>query len=1487
MGKDGQGGIPQAIQKKLKETGKYVSYPAWVGKEIAREKTSTDDAGRTSGALLVRRHPSIVNYKKVDEVIDDDTYLAQFLNETGNPIRGRKEALAKAMAEEISFEIFTSEIVNPASEISEAFEANQEMLGAVIADNLVEQIQNDADRGNVKFSMTITPKSVVATKQLLKKALKYGIDRIVDEEGNLLKTAGDRRRYSKFPGIGKVVRDAYDSGLFPTADAVRFLDKLRFAQKIPYSVRRKAKNALTAKRSTKEQLDNFAREMVKLGLLLGRDVSNKVGYDGLGFINRLLDSAAKKTGGGKGVYNNTLNKLRNMQSPSQGLPQELDMSKVYPLHDKTKIVGDIKKLLAMDITANEKIDKYQKEILPRVLELNKHNKILAKHIIKTAVRAVNEGIITEEAYINMLQAQTGAVRGLRSLTGLSYISFKDGPQLNIKGEHLADNSGTMLEIGELPFLGLNEAELDAKIDEILDYHEQWYTEKTEADFIDIFGRNNKSKDLRILALPKSNQKDVYSFDLRPGKDLIAEKKDAIEKRKKENEQEFIIQKANIKNEAIAKGLKYSKSPKGISVFDFDDTLARTKSNVLYVMPDGKKGKLNAAQFAAQSETMLEQGAEFDFSEFSKVMKGELGPLFSEAQKKEGKYTNKDIFVLTARPANSAKAIHEFLKSEGLNIPIENITGLGNGSPQAKADWMVSKIAEGYNDFYFADDHLGNVKAVGKALKKKGVKGQTELSIVDFSNQPKAVRDILNTFDVKGPTQRSRVKFSKSMNKSMNDMLERASGIPSRKRLTKVEASELGKKKGRFKLWMPSTLDDFRGLTAFTFAGKGKQGEQDQKFFEDFLIRPYFRGVGNIDKAKQSLKNGFAALNKQYKPVLKKLGKKIPGMAYTHDQALRIYLWNKAGYEIPGLTRKQERELVRFIENDADLLAYANGALRVSQRKQWSKPDDYWNAQTILSDLNNFTEKAGRKEYLEEFIQNVDLIFSENNLNKIEAVYGKDHRQALENIIERMKSGVNRTQKSSANKNENAFNKWLNNSIGAIMFFNRRSALLQLLSTVNFVNWSDNNPLKAAQAFANQKQFWEDFVMIFNSPKLKQRRSGLNSDVNAAEIASAVTGAKDKATAALSYLLKIGFTPTQMVDSFAISSGGATFYRNRLNTYLGEVDADGKKVYTEKQAKEKAFEDFSLISDETQQSGDPALISSDQAGTLGRVVLNFMNTPIQLNRSIKKSFLDVVNRRRTPGYTQAQSDFSNVSKMVYYGFIQNAIFSTLQAGLFALIPGFNDDDEEKTEEEIQAEKDKKWLYTLNSMIDTTLKGGFGIPGAVVSTIKNVIIEWNKQNDRGFMADDSKTILAFLNLSPAVGSKARKINSAIKTERYERDVISKRGFDVTIDGKFNLSPAWNAAGNLVEGAINIPLARVVDEVNSIVEALDSRNTVYQRIALALGWKSWAVGAKNEENDLIKAVSKYQKKIDNKKKAAEKRKAKKKAEIEAIMKANLKNN
>ena len=159
----------------------------------------------------------------------------------------------------------------------------------------------------------------------------------------------------------------------------------------------------------------------------------------------------------------------------------------------------------------------------------------------------------------------------------------------------------------------------------------------------------------------------------------------------------------------------------------------------------------------------------------------------------------------------------------------------------------------------------------------------------------------------------------------------------------------------------------------------------------------------------------------------------------------------------------------------------------------------------------------------------------------------------------MENGTNRP--SGTNAQVNKWNNWLNNSIGSIMFFNRRSALLQLLSTSNFLNWSDNNPVKAAAAFANQKQYWKDFSTLFNSDKLKQRRGGLRADVNEEEIANEAANSKNKATAALSWLLKKGFTPTQIADSFAIASGGATFYRNRINTYLNQKNAEGNNLYT--------------------------------------------------------------------------------------------------------------------------------------------------------------------------------------------------------------------------------------------------------------------------------------------------------------------------------------
>ena len=282
-----------------------------------------------------------------------------------------------------------------------------------------------------------------------------------------------------------------------------------------------------------------------------------------------------------------------------------------------------------------------------------------------------------------------------------------------------------------------------------------------------------------------------------------------------------VAKNNIADKAMknARSPKYSEKIKKARVFDFDDTLAQTKSNVLYTMPDGTTGKMDAATFARDAGKMEAEGAKWDFSEFSKVMDGKKGPLFDVAKKIQDARGSEDIFVLTARPQDAAGPIKEFLASLGLNIPLANITGLSDGRPQAKADWMLGKFAEGYNDFYFTDDMLKNVKAV---------------------------KDVLSVLDVKSKVQQARMKFSEKLSIDFNDMIERNKGVASKATFSDALARRRGQNQKRYAFFIPPSADDFRGLTMYTFAGKGKQGEMDQDFFDKALIKPYMRGVGAME-----------------------------------------------------------------------------------------------------------------------------------------------------------------------------------------------------------------------------------------------------------------------------------------------------------------------------------------------------------------------------------------------------------------------------------------------------------------------------------------------------------------------------------------------------------------------------------------------------------------------------------------------------------------
>ena len=240
------------------------------------------------------------------------------------------------------------------------------------------------------------------------------------------------------------------------------------------------------------------------------------------------------------------------------------------------------------------------------------------------------------------------------------------------------------------------------------------------------------------------------------------------------------------------------------------------------------------------------------------------------------------------------------------------------------------------------------------------------------------------------------------------------------------------------------------------------------------------------------------------------------------------------------------------------------------------------------------------------------IFSPENLNKMESELGTKWRSVIEDMFDRMETG--RTRSMNLGPAGAEVMNYLNGSVGTIMNLNTRSAMLQLISSVNFINHAENNPLAAAKAFANQPQYWKDFMAIMNSDMLVQRRAGLKINVTEQELASAVSKSKNKAKAAIAWILKQGYIPTKIADSFAIASGGATYYRNRIEMYK-------KQGLETKEAEKKAWLDFQAIAEKTQQSSRADLLSQQQTSFIGRLILPFANTPMQMNRIMMKEVLD--------------------------------------------------------------------------------------------------------------------------------------------------------------------------------------------------------------------------------------------------------------------------
>ena len=679
---------------------------------------------------------------------------------------------------------------------------------------------------------------------------------------------------------------------------------------------------------------------------------------------------------------------------------------------------------------------------------------------------------------------------------------------------------------------------------------------------------------------------------------------------------------------------------------------------------------------------------------------------------------------------------------------------------------------------------------------------------------------------------SNIKYSKveDLEKEMNSIIERKKDIGAETTFSEPQARRLGQRAERIRLFVPNTAEDLLGLT-YKFLGKGKQGDEDMKFFKDNLFDPLTAANIEFESAQQESERSLTAA----KDIITKQGVDLTEEAidgYTNDHVIRIFMWNRRGFKVPELDPNtkgdkpgpEQAKIVRYARQNFDIVTIADAIESAYPDFQYGKPDKHWVTGTITTDLLEFNNVTTREQVYEKFFDNVQGMFGNFDkrtgrltgpiANKIRTAYGNTFMSALESSMFRIYTGRNRSY--NLDKQGNIILDWMNNAIGNIMFINSRSALLQTISNINFTNWTDNNPLKIGERWLDNKQFSEDFKTVFFSDYLKARRSGLRTDVQEQEIAEAAKNSKNKVRSMIAVILKKGFMPTQYADSFAIALGGATFYRNRANTYQ-------EQGFDKAEAERKAFADMREIAEATQQSGRPEKISMEQAGMGGRLILAFQNTPMQYNRLMKRSIQDLYNGRGVPR--------ENISKIIYYGIAQNALFYSMQQALFTVIF----DDPETTEEE---KKEKNRYYRLiNGMSDSILRGA-GIFGAIVSTGKNTLLKVLERE--GF---DEKAIEEIANLSPPLGKKTRQLFDIRDKFQYKqnKEKIKELGLDTR-------NPAILAAGDALSFGINLPADRALRKINNVRTAMEKETEMWQRIALSLGWSEWELNIDRDKTNSL---------------------------------------
>ena len=517
----------------------------------------------------------------------------------------------------------------------------------------------------------------------------------------------------------------------------------------------------------------------------------------------------------------------------------------------------------------------------------------------------------------------------------------------------------------------------------------------------------------------------------------------------------------------------------------------------------------------------------------------------------------------------------------------------------------------------------------------------------------------------------------------------------------------------------------------------------------------------------------------------------PGPGIELDILARVYngnIPNTAPYT-PFTATGQDTtvDIDAVFETDGDFYSVMSGNLK--ERTGGGAMRIF--GESLENDINSYISGPIRTMNYLDFARGASDVFSSDNIKAMDAAYGKEWGVSMRESLKAIITGKNRPQVQS--KGQRAILNWMNRSVAGIMFFNVRSGVLQLISTGNF---AVENPGLYAKGLSDPKAVKEAAKLIWDSAWFEQRGKGKTGIEFDEVFGQQSTTAAGRAT---DQILQWGYAVTKVGDKGAIIMGGAPYVAGRIK---------------EGATKEEALKEFIAMAEETQQSARAERIGREQRTAFGRAILAFANTPMQYNRKMQKAFKDMTAKEATIEERGAAG-----AKILYYGAVQNAVFTALQQALWTSL-------------DLEEEDDVKGLKNaLNSILDTILRGS-GIIGASVAVVKNILVAVGNQPRA-----DQKAKVALkkgLGISPALSAKAQQLEKALTESKYPQS-----------DGPITVPSAVSRSANAIQFVTNIPTTRAIKKFEALNDlGSDDLNGLEKSMRVA-GWDRYSLEKGVESN------------------------------------------